>query len=154
MSFLDFLSLCPSTVTLALNIKSDGLARQLNEELSLYPAIDWFVFDMSVPDMKSHLLQTNSVFARVSEFESDPPWLNECDGVWLDSFEGLWFNRATIDNFLMLGKRVCIVSPELHQRDHLPTWYMLKLVPEYMNEDRLFLCTDFPEEARHFLEGK
>jgi glycerophosphoryl diester phosphodiesterase len=154
MSFIEFLSLCPKNITLALNIKSDGLARQIKEELSKYPSIDYFVFDMSIPDMRSHLLQRNSVFARVSEFESNPPWLSECDGVWLDSFEELWFDRADIDYFLMLGKRVCVVSPELHRRDYMPTWNMIKIVSEYKNQDRLFLCTDFPEDAKKFFEDK
>lgn len=150
MTFRNFLSLCPNDVTLALNIKADGLARQIKEELSLLSRIDWFVFDMSIPDMRSHLKEKNPVFARLSEVEMDPPWIEECNGVWLDSFDGLWFDRNRIDQLLMSGKRICIVSPELHQRDYLSLWNMLKLVPEYVTEDKLLLCTDFPENAREF----
>lgn len=150
MLFRDFLSLCPDGVTLALNIKADGLARKIKEELSFFSKIDWFVFDMSIPDMRDHLEEKNSVFARVSEVELDPPWIDKCDGVWVDSFEGLWFDRVKIDQLLMLGKKICIVSPELHKRDYLPLWNLLKLVPEYINEDKLLLCTDFPEDAQNF----
>lgn len=152
MLFRDFLSLCPDGITLALNIKADGLSRKMKEELLFFPKIDWFVFDMSVPDMRDHLERKNPVFARMSEVESDIPWFDKCDGIWLDAFEGLWFDRALIDKLLKLGKHICIVSPELHKRDYLPLWNMLKTIPEYKAENRLFLCTDFPEEARIFLE--
>lgn len=152
ISLRDFLSLCPDGVTLALNVKADGLARKINEELLFFPKIDWFVFDMSIPDMRDHLERKNPVFVRRSDVESDMPWIEKCDGIWLDSFEGLWFDRAIIDQLLKLGKKLGIVSPELHKRDHLPLWNMLKTISGYKEENRLFLCTDLPEAARMFLE--
>src|SRR5687768_9122352 len=39
---------------LALNIKADGLAVALKNALSACDIKDWFVFDMSIPDMRAY----------------------------------------------------------------------------------------------------
>ena len=54
---------------LALNIKADGIADLLNTTMLNYQRENWFVFDMSIPDMRSHLKVGNPVFARMSEVE-------------------------------------------------------------------------------------
>ena len=52
----------------AINVKADGLAEPLKRAFH-GKAIDWFVFDMSIPDMKVHIKAGNPVFARMSEVE-------------------------------------------------------------------------------------
>lgn len=134
--------------TLALNIKADGLALRLREAMQGLDARSWFVFDMSVPDMRAHLTAGNPVFARLSEVERQPPWFERVAGIWLDGFDGVWFDRPLITGLLRQGKRVCVVSPELHGRAPDGLW---DLLAGLRDEPDLMLCTDRPEEARTFL---
>lgn len=133
---------------LAINIKSAGLASKLITSLECRRVHDWFVFDMSVPDMKSYITAGVPVFTRMSEVERVPVWLKESAGVWLDSFDDIWYDNKLIDElFNKHNKRVCVVSPELHMRDHLPLWNQLLPLSE---NDLLMLCTDLPGEAAAF----
>jgi glycerophosphoryl diester phosphodiesterase len=150
MLFHDFLLLCPYGVTIAINIKSDGLAYKIQEILKSFKNLDCFVFDMSIPDMRIHLNIRNSTFARLSEVEQTVPWVDECDGIWLDSFNSVWFDANFIDYYLKLGKKVCVVSSELHNCDNSFLWNMLKSRSKYNTENGLFLCTDYPEAARNY----
>lgn len=135
---------------LALNIKSDGLARLLCTTMSNYNRDNWFVFDMSIPDMREHLAIGNPVFTRMSEVEQNPVWLDRVDGVWLDSFDSEWFDLSLINDLLKEGKRVCVVSSELHNRKHLALWSMLLPLAK---SDLLILCTDYPAKAREFFRS-
>jgi glycerophosphoryl diester phosphodiesterase len=131
---------------LALNIKADGLAELIKREMD--GRRDWFVFDMSVPDMRSHLRASNPVFARLSEVEHETTWFSECAGVWLDGFQGEWYSLGIIEDLLRRDLKVCVVSPELHGRDRNGLWSLLHGL---RHEPRLMLCTDHPEDAaRHF----
>ncbi|MEI6335430.1 MAG: hypothetical protein WCS87_12785 [Methylococcaceae bacterium] len=132
---------------LAINIKADGLAKLLCKTMANYNRANWFVFDMSIPDTREHLAVSNPVFARMSEVEQEPVWLDRIEGIWLDSFEDEWFDQTLIKSLFNKGKRVCVVSSELHGRDHSLLWS--KLLP-LAREDRLILCTDIPEQAREF----
>lgn len=136
-------------LTLALNVKSDGLASLLNDSISRINRknLDFFVFDMSVPDMRAYFSQGFDVFARLSEVEKMPAWLSKCSGIWLDSFEGEWFDLDLITEYLQKDKRVCVVSPELHGRDKSYLWNLLYPL---RNNNGLLLCTDFPGEANLF----
>lgn len=133
--------------TLALNIKSDGLASALDAELVNYPEFDVFVFDMSVPDMRNYFNAGFKVFTRMSEVEMDAAWIEKSSGVWLDSFDSDWFSSDLIIELANLGKRVCLVSPELHGREHLGLWN--KILSLRGNES-LILCTDYPIQAKSF----
>ncbi len=132
------------SMTLALNIKADGLADALGHALHAYPTLDAFVFDMAVPDMRAYLRLGIPVFTRMSEVEAQPAWLEQADGVWLDAFHSVWYQNGLIADLLGSGKRVCVVSNELHGRPHLPQWAQLKA---FGRSGQLLLCTDFPEEA-------
>lgn len=132
---------------LALNIKADGLAAHILKALRAYEVKDWFVFDMSVPDMRCYLDAEAPVFARVSEVEKEPPWISEVVGIWCDSFSGNGFDIDRITRYLADGKRVCIVSPELHSRPHQHLW---KAIESLSHRDGLMLCTDYPEQARKY----
>jgi hypothetical protein len=132
---------------LAINIKADGLAKLLSKAMEKYSREKWFVFDMSIPDMRNHLEVGNPVFARMSEVEHTPPWFEKIEGIWLDSFSDDWFDLTLIETLISQGKRVCVVSPELHGRHHLNLWN--KLLP-IASENRLILCTDFPVQAKEF----
>lgn len=146
--FLDWHSKSPD-LPLAVNIKSDGLAVPLMTIMSKALVQDWFVFDMSIPDMRAYLEVGAPVFTRMSEVERVPAWLEDSAGVWLDAFDSLWFDKGLILSLLQMEKKVCIVSPELHARAYQECWEMLKDISSNPN---LYLCTDVPVIAKSFFE--
>ncbi|MCG8650242.1 MAG: hypothetical protein MI861_10430 [Pirellulales bacterium] len=140
-----------STATLALNIKSDGLAAQVNSTLEQFQIRNYFVFDMSIPDMLGYLRLGLNCFSRQSEFESQPALPQRCQGIWLDAFESLWFDDKLIDNHLDEGRNVCLVSPELHRRSAEELWPLVCRIAQRPSEKaKLMLCTDFPEEFQRY----
>lgn len=151
MGFNDLLDLAnEKEYTLALNIKSDGMASTLNRMLEKNE-IKYFVFDMSIPDMKQYIDLAMPVYTRISEIESVPCFYKESVGIWLDAFFSDWYLPSHIEKWINDGKKVCIVSPELHKRDYLPSWEMLKQ-NNFSNSQNLILCTDFPIKAKSFFE--
>ena len=132
------------SITLALNIKADGLAPLLAAHLANHPQLDCFVFDMAIPDMRQYFNAVIPVFTRMSEVEQNPAYLERASGVWLDAFENEWYDNSIIQNLIGLGKRVCIVSPELHGRPYQNHWEQLSV---WSDTEQVILCTDKPEEA-------
>ncbi len=140
-----------SPISLALNIKSDGIAFLLLKQLVDCSHLDYFVFDMSIPDMRLYLNAGVPFFTRMSEIERNPPFLEEAAGVWLDAFESEWYDLNDISNLLAIGKKVCVVSPELHGRPYLTHWEKLRL---WTDSDRLIVCTDNPVAAREYFKER
>ena len=134
-------------LSLALNIKSDGLAQSLGKMLDKFPQLDCFVFDMAIPDMRGYFDLGIPVFTRFSEHETVPVWLDRSSGVWLDAFDSEWYTLGIIEGLRKLNKKVCIVSSELHGRPHLELWENLKPLAK---DSGIILCTDFPVEAARF----
>ena len=135
---------------LALNIKADGLQNKLKELLKQYNIINYFVFDMSVPDSLGYLKQNMKVFTRESEYESIPSFYEESHGIWLDEFKGHWITKDIIKKHIDYNKQVCIVSPDLHKRDYKKEWQDYKNIEKELKINNLIICTDFPEEAKEF----
>lgn len=131
---------------LAINIKADGLAKPVGEEMARHGYRNWFVFDMSIPDTRAQLAASNPTYMRMSEVEPAPPFMDVAQGVWLDAFESDGWRIAALADLVARGKKVCLVSPELHRRAHLPFWQQLKESGLHKN-DLVSLCTDIPEEA-------
>lgn len=140
-----------SNLTLALNIKSDGLQVKLKEKLIEFGIENYFVFDMSIPDTIGYLKNNLMTFTRQSEYEPIPPFIEKCEGIWLDSFESTWYDKHILSKHLQSGKKVAIVSPELHKRNHLDLWKYLK-ENSYHKSDDIILCTDLPEDATEFFK--
>jgi len=138
------------SLTLALNIKSDGLLAPLKTILAGYKHLDFFVFDMSVPDSRSYLNSDLSTFMRMSEVEKTVAWLDQAEGIWLDGFFSIWYDSAMLHSILNKGKKICIVSSELHGRDHMELWSLLNSFTHY---ESLILCTDLPEKAATYFEN-
>ncbi len=135
-----------SGLPLAVNVKADGLSRALAEAFAA-SGIDWFAFDMSGPEMVRYAKDTLPFFTRHSDVEPSPILYKEAGGVWLDGFQGIWFDQSTIQTHLAAGKRVCIVSPDLHGRDPEELWPRLHGLP-----DSVMLCTDFPDRATAYFK--
>jgi len=153
--FSDFLKCYKSfnnDLPLAINIKSDGLQLMLKQELEQFNISNYFVFDMSVPDTIGYLNSGLKVFGRESEYETNVSFYSNILGVWMDEFEGHWINEYKLKGHLENGKLVCIVSPDLHKRNHLEEWADYKKIEsQNLNyQENIWICTDFPEEARTF----
>ncbi len=138
--------------TLALNIKSDGLAVQLKKALTTHDIKNYFLFDMSVPDLRSSLTHGLNCYSRISEVETEASFYDSCIGIWMDGFYSDWYKPTDIYNFLKDGKSVCLVSSELHKRDYNQLWNLLRFSKLHL-ESELILCTDMPEEAFTFFFG-
>jgi glycerophosphoryl diester phosphodiesterase len=150
LSLADLLTLAgPEQPLLAINIKADGLAQAVAAEMKLHGYINWFVFDMSIPDTRAQLAASNPTYVRMSELEQAPPFLAAAAGVWLDAFESDSWRIGALDTLLRQRLKVCVVSPELHRRAHLPFWRELK-DSGLDRDDNACLCTDLPEEASAF----
>ncbi|MBN2719115.1 MAG: hypothetical protein JXX14_24920 [Deltaproteobacteria bacterium] len=142
-------SYTPNEMPLALNIKSDGLAQMVRDALKKHKIHNYFVFDMSVPDLLIMQQEQLVTFTRLSEYEPVPSLYENAAGVWLDCFNKEWYDMQTIQTHLDAGKQVCIVSPELHKRQHMKLWKNIKESTLYLNTN-LLLCTDLPLEAQNF----
>lgn len=150
-SFFEIHRSFDSRLPLALNVKSDGLYGMLAPLVERFSPASWFVFDMSIPDALGWLRIGAPVFTRQSELEPDPAYYNRAAGVWLDAFYDDWWTSDIIRRHLDVGKRVCIVSPELHGRDPSAVWGQLASADNLVADPRLMLCTDRPEEAQRIL---
>jgi hypothetical protein len=137
---------------LALNIKSDGLAPLLKDVIEKAGIADYFFFDMSVPQAVSYQKQGLKFYTRQSEFEVQPSLYEQADGVWLDCFQKDWLDSATLSGHFKKGKRIALVSPELHGRNPLAFWQWLRM-QDVVDRDDVALCTDRPEEAQAFFNG-
>jgi glycerophosphoryl diester phosphodiesterase len=135
---------------LAINIKADGLQEPIMEALRRYGVVNYFVFDMAVPDALGYLAHDACVFTRHSEHEPAPAFYDRAAGVWLDCFEHDWISADTIERHLTAGKQVALVSPELHRRDPASAWRAWRDVAAAAPPGALSLCTDFPDQADRF----
>ncbi|MGF1579463.1 MAG: hypothetical protein ACFCD0_08880 [Gemmataceae bacterium] len=150
--FLDIHRCLAPDVPLALNIKADGLQQRLKELVESFGVKNYFVFDMSIPDTLGYLRQGFPVFTRQSEYEMEPPVYEQAVGVWMDCFLDDWYSEEDIAKHLDAGKKVCLVSPELHRRDHRPLWDRLAGM-SVVRQPELMICTDLPEDARRYFDG-
>jgi hypothetical protein len=139
-----------SNLPIAINIKSDGLQELLLGLVNEFRIRNYFLFDMSVPDALRSLAFGLRCFTRHSDVEPRPAFYEKAHGIWMDSFESDWITIAAIKSHLSAGKHVCIVSPELHGRDHLDLWKRIRQSKETSRHPHLMICTDLPEHARQF----
>lgn len=151
--FVDLYRAHPVSAPMALNIKSDGLHDLINQFIKHAEFKSTFVFDMAVPDMRGYLQNKIPSFARLSEYESQPAFLDSCKGVWLDAFDSEWYGADTITSLLNYKKQVAIVSPELHGRPHLALWGLIRAHDFHCN-DLVSICTDFPMQAKEYFYGQ
>lgn len=151
--FSDFCRSFSPCGPIAMNVKSDGLHRLIVALAHNSALEDFFVFDMSIPDTRGYLSSGIPVYTRISEFERTAIFLDHCAGVWLDCFESDWYPIDLVNELLASQKKVAIVSPELHRRDHSPLWQSLRTHKLHFNPS-LSLCTDFPADAREFFYGQ
>jgi glycerophosphoryl diester phosphodiesterase len=132
---------------LAINIKADGLQARLADALADLGSRRWFAFDMSVPDALGYVRAGLPTFTRHSDVEPDPVLLQDAHGVWLDDFGGGWLGEEQIAAHVTAGRRVAVVSPELHGRDRHAAWQEWRSWHVWAHPG-VSLCTDHPLEAQ------
>ncbi len=138
-SFLDFLN---AESRFAINIKSDGLLRQLRNYNELIRQSSSFVFDCSFPELLKYKQAGIAHAVRISEFERDIPW--KPDFLWLDAFESDWWLEDETVSRQMESTPTIVVSPELHKRDQNRVWErVLELRSSGLD---ISICTDFPDQ--------
>lgn len=135
----------------AINIKADGLKELLQKQLVEKHIKNYFLFDMSVPQMVEFQQMGLTCFTRQSEVEQNPVMYETAAGIWIDGFWGNdWISESLLQGHISKGKSICLVSPELHGQEPLPFWTRLKTFEISWN--RIFLCTDIPDAAAKFFE--
>jgi glycerophosphoryl diester phosphodiesterase len=138
---------------LAINIKADGLQTLITNLLLKYNLNNYFVFDASVPDLYRYQEMNCNFYTRISEIERSPNLFEKSSGIWLDAFNSEWYNEKTILDLLNHGKKVAIVSSELHKRPYEELWKFLKKLNSSSQYNNLFLCTDFTDEANNYFNN-
>lgn len=143
-----------SQVPLALNVKADGLQTLLKNSLSDHKITNYFLFDASIPDLLVSVAKELNCYSRLSEYEGLSVIDDKTSGFWLDQFHSTWFSEDYLCTLLDKNKKVCIVSSELHKRDHLPLWKTVKKIykdiPRNLAQN-IQVCTDYPLEFKGFL---
>lgn len=138
----------------AINIKADGLKDILKVFLDKYQIANYFLFDMSVPQMIEFREIGLTYFTRQSEVEPEPYMYEDASGVWIDGFWSIdWITEELLNNHINNGKTVCLVSPELHGKDDYRVFWE-KLKDFDIDFDKVMLCTDHPDEAKECFYGK
>lgn len=154
LSFEELLQLMDGrNLPLALNIKADGQIEAILELLAKYNHTNYFTFDMSIPDLVVQCEAGANAFSGMSDVQPLPIMLQNVCGIWLDSFNSDWYQAELVDSILTSGKKVCIVSSDLHKRDTEDQWNKIKSVKQ-IDSSNLILCTDQPIEATKFFYGK
>ena len=142
-----------SGTSVALNIKSDGLAPLMAAATAGTDMSDHFVFDMSVPDQVAWLSSPGSavpVYTRWSDIEREPVLDPRVTGIWLDAFhDDAWWSAEQVLDRMSRGLAVAIVSPELHGRNPDPVWQRLRSHGLHTHS-ALSICTDEPQLAERF----
>jgi glycerophosphoryl diester phosphodiesterase len=150
--FLFVVESIDTNITLAINVKSDGLQTifKTNEKLK---NISHFFFDMSVPDCLGYNKSNLPYYTRFSDIELTPSLYENSKGVWFDNFSSGELNLSMLEKFILDGKSVALVSPELHNFEHLEYWKALKeflIIGSNLLNKSIALCTDFPVEAKEY----
>jgi hypothetical protein len=134
---------------LAINVKADGLQRLFTDAIRDVP-INYFVFDMSIPDALAWIAAGHPVFLRMSEYEPRPVLFDKCAGLWIDPMvDEEWIKEDLLSDLLLSNKSVCLVSPELHRRDYRKFWDQLSSMA-LKDDPKLMICTDFPKDCNDF----
>ena len=106
--------------TLILNVKSERIEYKIIDLLKKYKIKNYFFLDSSYPlmiDMTKKNIKDIAI--RISDFESFEnvkKFKNKCKWVWLEIFDNFEISKKEIDYLKKNFIKVCLVSPELHNR--------------------------------------
>lgn len=138
--------------TLAINIKSCGLNKLLKSKVNNLQ--NYFIFDLTIPEMLNFKKDGLKFYARISEFEPYSSIWQYASGFWVDPLlNDEWIDENFIKKISENRKSICFVSPELHGRDRHSLWSLLKQI-DSRTDLNVQLCTDLPLTARQFFSEK
>lgn len=104
---------------LILNVKSEGIEKEVFDLVNKYKIQDYFFLDITFPFMIKYIKQGwNKMALRFSEYESIETCLalkNKVEWVFVDNFTKLPVENDSF-NILKQYFKICIVSPELLNR--------------------------------------
>ena len=108
--------------TIILNIKSERIEFRVLDLLIKYKVKDYFFLDCSFP-MIYHLSEQGekNIALRFSEFEGLDTIMNMKDRinwVWVDCFRKFPMDNISHNIFTDIGLKLCLVSPELQNREN------------------------------------
>lgn len=153
VELLQSISDLESKPTLALNVKSDGLAGLLRLDFPRDLPNGSFFFDMSAPEVARYRNARLSTALRVSEVEpmhnAVPLSRDKSGTIWLDALSSDWWVDLEAGDLVPDGWTIFVVSPELHARDPGRVWE--RLSERDWDDRRLGICTDFPVEFSEFM---
>lgn len=132
-----------SYLPVAFNVKSDGIANHLGQKDIKFEKPSFF-FDMSYPELVKFKKNSLPFASRISELEPINSGMKAEELFWLDSFYSEWWIQE-FKSVKSIFKKSVIVSPELHNREHMEVWNFLKTQKPYG------VCTDFPLELLEFI---
>lgn len=103
---------------LILNVKEDGLERDILKLLEKYKVADFFFLDQPFPTLRKSAISNIPTALRLSEYENPINILNlKVSWLWLDSFFGDWKYIEQHAEWIISGRyKICVVSPELQGR--------------------------------------
>jgi len=134
-----------SEISVALNIKEDGLLTQFENFLEKYPNNYSFLFDGSIPEMVKVKEKNLPHALRLSEHETELPW--DAQFLWIDGFYSDWWIKSARVLNLMEKHFVVFVSPELHGRKIDTAWeFLRRLLSE--GSSNFGICTDYPDRLK------
>ena len=114
-----------------------------------YNITNYFLFDMSVPQMIEFREAGLRYFTRQSEVEPEPCMYEDASGIWIDGFWSVdWITEDMLREHISARKEICLVSPELHGKSYIEFWEKLKLWD--LKDAPILLCTDYPDKAKEF----
>ena len=143
--------------TLILNVKEEGLEKNIIELMDEHRLSDYFFLDQSFPFLvKWANLGERRCAVRVSEFESIDTALalaGKINWIWVDCFTHFPLSTVDAQRLHQAGFKLCLVSPELQGRSgeiEIPSFATLLNLKQIEPEA---ICTKFPELWRRCLEG-
>jgi hypothetical protein len=110
------------------------------------------VFDAATPDLYKYLKYGLRYLVRLSDFEN----LNKniltqsAYGVCVDSLVDFTLKKNALRLLAKKYKLVLVISNEIHQKNHLAQWNLLKHEIKKYSLSNIYLCTDLLEEAKVF----
>ena len=134
--------------TIILNVKEEGLEKEVLRILSEHHVRDYFFLDVSFPFLIALSKQGKKKLAvRFSEYESLDTVLRMkglAEYVWVDCFSRLPLNRKNYNEIKKAGFKICIVSPELQKHPIS----QISVYAAFLKEQKIVVdavCTKHPD---------
>lgn len=133
---------------LAVNIKQEGIEKEVIRILDEAGIANFFLFDLSFPMLyKLSMSGESRIAIRTSDIEGSNSlsvFRNKIDWVWLDAFESLKFIPGILE--ILSDYKVCVVSPELHLSRAIEVSNQLLSDLQSFISHFDAVCTKYPEE--------